>query len=119
MTTTDINIETLRANADRAVELLKVLANQDRILLLCRIAQGECNVSELENQLQIHQPTLSQQLAVLRRADLVQTRRDGKQIHYRVASSEALAVIATLYDLFCTSPSLPDAEDGQAATGAQ
>jgi len=81
--------------------LLKALANPDRLLLLCQLSQGERNVSELEQLLGIQQPTLSQQLAVLRREGLVATRREGKQIHYRISSPEALAVITTLYQLFC------------------
>ena len=78
-----IDIQQLRANADAAGQLLKALANPDRLLLLCQLSQGERNVSELEALLGIQQPTLSQQLAVLRREGLVDTRRDGKQIFYR------------------------------------
>jgi DNA-binding transcriptional ArsR family regulator len=103
MITPDVPLDTqrLRANADAAGQLLKALANPDRLLLLCQLAQGERSVGELEAQLGIQQPTLSQQLAVLRREGLVDTRRDGKQIHYRVSSPEALAVLGTLYQLFC------------------
>ncbi|QMV63848.1 metalloregulator ArsR/SmtB family transcription factor [Pseudomonas berkeleyensis] len=96
-----LDIQQLRTNADAAGQLLKALANPDRLLLLCQLSQGERNVSELEAQLGIQQPTLSQQLAVLRREGLVETRRDGKQIFYRISSPAALAVIETLYRLFC------------------
>lgn len=99
--TPELDIERLRANAASACALLKALANPDRLLLLCQLSQGERNVSELEQLLGIQQPTLSQQLAVLRREGLVATRREGKQIHYRISSPEALAVITTLYQLFC------------------
>ena len=99
--TEPIDIQQLRANADAAGQLLKALANPDRLLLLCQLLQGERNVSELEALLGIQQPTLSQQLAVLRREGLVDTRRDGKQIFYRISSPAALAVIETLYRLFC------------------
>lgn len=98
---TRLDIVQLRDNADAAGQLLKALANPDRLLLLCQLSQGERNVSELEELLGIGQPTLSQQLAVLRREALVETRRDGKQIHYRISSPAALAVINTLYQLFC------------------
>ena len=98
---TRLDIEQLRDNADAAGQLLKALANPDRLLLLCQLSQGERNVSELEELLGIGQPTLSQQLAVLRREALVETRRDGKQIHYRISSPAALAVINTLYQQFC------------------
>lgn len=96
-----LNIEQLRANAGAAGQLLKTLANPDRLLLLCQLSQGERNVGELEALLGIVQPTLSQQLAVLRREGLVDTRRDGKQVYYRISSPQALAVINTLYQLFC------------------
>lgn len=96
-----LNIEQLRANAGAAGQLLKTLANPDRLLLLCQLSQGERNVGELEALLGIVQPTLSQQLAVLRREGLVDTRREGKQVYYRISSPAALAVINTLYQLFC------------------
>ena len=96
-----LNIEQLRANAGAAGQLLKTLANPDRLLLLCQLSQGERNVGELEALLGIVQPTLSQQLAVLRREGLVDTRREGKQVYYRISSPQALAVINTLYQLFC------------------
>ena len=101
MSATCLDPGRLRANADAASQLLKALANPDRLLLLCLLAEGERNVGELQAALGIVQPTLSQQLAVLRREGLVATRRDGKQIHYRVADPAALAVIDTLYQLFC------------------
>ncbi len=101
MTSTCSDFARLRANADSAGRLLKALANPDRLLLLCQLAEGERSVGELQVSLGIVQPTLSQQLGVLRREGLVETRRDGKQIHYRIASPAALAVIHTLYQQFC------------------
>lgn len=94
----------LHQSAESACQLLKALANTDRLLLLCQLVQGELNVGELEACTDIAQPTLSQQLAVLRREELVETRRDGKQVYYRIASSQALAVIETLHRLFCAEP---------------
>lgn len=101
-----LDVVRLRESADAAGQLLKTLANPDRLLLLCQLSQGERNVGELEMLLGILQPTLSQQLAVLRREGLVDTRRDGKQVYYRISSPQALAIINTLYQLFC-------AEEGQ------
>lgn len=63
----------LRCAAENAVAALKVLANPERLLLLCQLSQGEFNVGELEEQLDIHQPTLSQQLGVLRSQGVVAT----------------------------------------------
>lgn len=98
---TPFDIQQLRTNAEAAGQLLKALGNPDRLLLLCQLSQGERNVSELEALLGIQQPTLSQQLAVLRREGLVETRREGKLIYYCISSPAALAVINTLYQVFC------------------
>ncbi|WP_363320242.1 metalloregulator ArsR/SmtB family transcription factor [Ferrovum sp.] len=89
------------ASADRACSFLKVLANPDRLVLLCRLAEGECCVSELESALDIHQPTLSQQLGILREEGLVTTRREGKHIFYRVISLESIAILKALQTQFC------------------
>ncbi len=91
----------LRQAAVQAVARLKLLANEDRLLLLCQLSQGEMCVSELEACLDIRQPTLSQQLGVLRRQGVVATRREGKNIHYRVADPALLEVLAVLYRLYC------------------
>lgn len=96
-----IDLDAMRDAAQSACALMKVLSNPDRLLLLCELAQGERNVGELEGELGIVQPTLSQQLAVLRDAELVQTRRDGKSIYYRIASEQALAVMQVLFEQYC------------------
>ncbi len=96
-----IDPTTLRRAAGQAVAALKVLANEDRLLLLCQLSQGEMSVSELEEVLGIRQPTLSQQLGVLRGEGVVDTRRDGKRIFYSVADPRLLQVLAVLYDLYC------------------
>lgn len=98
---TSIDPSRLRERAGEARKLLKSLANTDRLLLMCQLSQGEMNVGELERELGIEQPTLSQQLAVLRREALVATRREGKQVYYRIANDKAMAVIEILYAQFC------------------
>jgi len=98
---TVIDPHVLRAAAGEAVGVLKVLANEERLLLLCQLSQGEMSVGELEQELDIHQPTLSQQLGVLRTQGAVDTRREGKRIHYRIADSSLLQIIAVLYRLYC------------------
>nr|WP_315249562.1 metalloregulator ArsR/SmtB family transcription factor [uncultured Duganella sp.] len=100
-TTTQPDLLKLEAAAAEAGKLLKVLSNPDRLLLLCQMTQGEFSVRELERMTGITQPTLSQQLTVLRDELLVTTRRDGKQIFYTIASKEALAVLQVLYQLYC------------------
>ena len=105
-----LNMDQLRAAAGRAVTALKLLANEDRLLLLCQLSQGEACVSDLELSLGIRQPTLSQQLGVLRDEGLVTTRRDGKHIHYQIASPQALAVMQTLFEQFCAPKEAPHAD---------
>ncbi len=94
-------LEALRDAAEQACALMKVLGNPDRLMLLCELAQGERSVTELQEALGIVQPTLSQQLAVLREEGLVETRREGKNIHYRLVSAQALAVMEVLYRQYC------------------
>ena len=96
-----LDLEDMQASAERACGLMKVLANPDRLLILCRLSQQEMCVGELEDDLGVLQPTLSQQLTVLRKADLVTTRRDGKHIFYSLAAGPALEVIEVLYRHFC------------------
>jgi len=104
MTAPDLNVEQMRKAAGEATAMLRVLANEDRLLLLCQLTQGEACVSELEQLLAIRQPTLSQQLGILRTEDLVSTRRDGKKIYYQVSDARAISVLATLYGLYCPAP---------------
>lgn len=101
---TVMDIDILRSSADEASRLMKVLSNPDRLLLLCQLALGEKRVGELEELVGIVQPTLSQQLGVLRDENLVSTRREGKNIYYQIASSQALAVMDVLYEQFCNKP---------------
>lgn len=96
-----IDLELLRGSATQAVGVLKLLANEDRLMLLCLLSQGERCVSELEQQLGIRQPTLSQQLAVLRSEAVVSTRREGKNIYYSVAEPAMLEILTLLYRLYC------------------
>ncbi|MFA9440139.1 metalloregulator ArsR/SmtB family transcription factor [Uliginosibacterium sp. sgz301328] len=101
MTANKPDIARMRLGATEAVAALRALGNDDRLLLLCQLSQGERSVGELEDLLDIHQPTLSQQLGVLRQEGLVATRRDGKRIYYSVADPRVLALLETLYALYC------------------
>ena len=73
-------MKNIHESAKRASTFLKSLANENRLVILCALADGEKNVGELEGILGIRQPTLSQQLARLRADNMVSTRRDSKQI---------------------------------------
>ena len=91
----------MRAAAGQATQALRALAHEDRLLLLCQLTQGERSVGELEQLLDIHQPSLSQQLGVLRNEGLVQARRDGTRIHYSIADQSVVAILKVLYQLYC------------------
>jgi DNA-binding transcriptional ArsR family regulator len=104
------------ADVERACDFLKALTNPSRLLILCQLAEGERSVGELEELLRLRQPTLSQQLARLREDRLVETRRNGKMVYYRLASPEARRVIELLYELFCT-PELRRADPRAATAG--
>lgn len=96
-----LNIEEMRAGALEATTFLKRFGNEDRLLLLCHLSQGEYSVSVLEEITGIQQPTLSQQLGVLREDNLVKTRRDGKWIYYSVDDPKVLTLLQCIYQLFC------------------
>jgi DNA-binding transcriptional ArsR family regulator len=108
MSDVTLELSDMRQAAGRACNLMKVLSNPDRLMILCQLSQGEKRVGELEDLLGIVQPTLSQQLTVLRDEQLVSTRRDGKNIYYSINSPQALAVIQTLYQQFCSDPCQPN-----------
>jgi ArsR family transcriptional regulator len=96
-----LDAQFMRAAAGEAVAALKALGNPERLLLLCQMSQGEVSVGDLEALLDIHQPTLSQQLGVLRREGMVATRREGKKVFYRIADPRLLALLRALYKLYC------------------
>lgn len=94
-------LDRLMRNARKASDFLKALSHENRLLLLCLLAEGERSVTELENILSLRQPTVSQQLARLRLDDLVTTRRDGKTIYYSLANDDVRRVISVIYDMYC------------------
>jgi DNA-binding transcriptional ArsR family regulator len=98
-----MNIDACRLILPRVASLLKVLANEDRILLLTHLAHAECDVGQLEATLRIAQPTLSRQLGVLRHTGLVVTRRVGRNVYYRTAVANALAFVALIDALYWPS----------------
>ncbi len=87
--------------AREASELLKALSHESRLLILCLLAEGEKSVSELEEIMDMHQATVSQQLARLRLDGLVNARRDGRSIYYTIAGGEISSIIESLHKLFC------------------
>ncbi|WP_420347047.1 ArsR/SmtB family transcription factor [Pelagibius sp.] len=91
----------MQQSATLAADLMKALASENRLMILCQLAEEEKTVGHLAETLGLRQAAVSQQLALLRKDGLVAARREGRQIHYRLSGREARAVIALLYDLFC------------------
>jgi DNA-binding transcriptional ArsR family regulator len=99
----DLDIDELLKNAQAASEFLKALSHEARLVILCLLIEGEKSVTEIEQLLNLRQPAVSQQLARLRADDLVETRRDGKNIYYSLARPEVRQVIEALHAAFCTA----------------
>lgn len=99
-----LHVDELKEVASEASVLLSRLANPDRLMILCLLVGGEKNVTEIGKESGIQQPTLSQQLTVLRKDRLVATRREGKYVYYRIASPDVLHIMQTLHAIFCKQP---------------
>lgn len=93
--------DAMRPHAIAASSLLKALANEQRLMILCNLSGTELSVGELNERLPLSQSALSQHLAVLRDADIVRTRRDGQTVHYSLADGPAAQVVETLHRIFC------------------
>ena len=99
------SVSAMEEHAAAATALLRLLANERRLLVLCMlIGVGETNVSTLSAHAGLSQPAMSQHLAKLRDDGLVATRRSGTTIFYRIADPRIEAIIATLRDVFCPAP---------------
>jgi len=96
-------MDEMMENARHATDFLKALAHEGRLMILCHLANGERSVTELEQLLSQRQAAVSQQLARLRLEGLVESRRDGKVIYYRLADGRAQRIIEIVYDMFCAN----------------
>jgi DNA-binding transcriptional ArsR family regulator len=99
-----MSLHASRADADRAAERLKIYAQPQRLMILSRLAAGEHMVSEIDAATGIGQPALSQQLAELRRAEIVKTRRAAKQVYYRLADDQVLHCVQSIEAMFGAGP---------------
>jgi DNA-binding transcriptional ArsR family regulator len=90
-----------REKAEAASDFMKRLANPNRLMIACALVEGERSVGDLERALGLKQPSLSQQLAELREAGIVESRREVKQVFYKLSDPRAVALIATLHRIFC------------------
>jgi DNA-binding transcriptional ArsR family regulator len=93
--------ERMRAHAADAAALLRSLGNEQRLLILCHLVEGELGVGELLARLELSQSALSQHLAVLREAGLVRARRDGLQVFYALAPGPVQPLMTTLHHIYC------------------
>jgi len=96
-----MNFEAMLENAAAAADLLKNLANDRRLMILCELLQGERSVGELEKTVGLSQSALSQHLAKLRHNNLVKTRRDSQVIFYSLADPNVARLLGVLHDIYC------------------
>ena len=97
----DMSLDQMQENAAKATLLLKSMANETRLMILCQLLNGEKSVGEMHENIPLSQSALSQHLAVLRRERLVSTSRVAQSIFYSLASEDVRAIIETLYQLYC------------------
>ncbi len=91
----------MQSHAGQASELLKALANEQRLMILCQLLQGELSVGEINERVQLSQSALSQHLAVLRDAGIVTTERESQTIRYSLPAGVVTRLMAVLYEEFC------------------
>ncbi len=97
----------MEGKAEEAARLLGTLANAKRLMALCHLLEGEKSVNQLAAMIDLSPTALSQHLARMRDLRLVETRREGQTIHYRLASREVAAVLETLYRIYCAPAGEP------------
>jgi ArsR family transcriptional regulator, virulence genes transcriptional regulator len=101
----DLDLSVMRETAPKVSALMKILANENRLMILCQLVECERSVSEMAAKLEMRQAALSQQLALLRKDGLVKTRRDAQTIYYSLARPDLAALLGFLYETYCrTAP---------------
>jgi DNA-binding transcriptional ArsR family regulator len=98
-----MDFDAMQRNASDAVNLLKGLANESRLMIMCVLSEGEVSVGQLNQRIKLSQSALSQHLAVLRDQELVQTRRESQTIYYRLSDTAAISIIQLLHNVYCES----------------
>ncbi len=101
---TGMRMDNMRAHASDAAQLLKALANDHRLMILCALAENEASVTQLNARIELSQSALSQHLALLRRDGLVKTRRESQTIFYSLESGPVMQFIELLHDIYCSTP---------------
>jgi|MEHZ01.4.fsa_nt_MEHZ011132172.1_2 DNA-binding transcriptional ArsR family regulator len=103
-----MNLYDMKKSAARASNLMKAMSSENRLMLLCLLNDGEKSVGELAAQTEMRHASVSQQLALLRKDELVKTRRDAQIVYYSLKGEEAQRITAVLYDLYCPSETEPN-----------
>lgn len=96
-----IDSKRMKKAADEASGLFSALSNPSRLVILCRLVDGEASVGELAAFSGASQSGVSQHLALLRNSGLVATRREAQTIYYRLASAPVRAIMEAAYEAFC------------------
>lgn len=94
-------LDELQKHANQAASLLRALANENRLMIMCTLLAGELSVGELNAKVPLSQSALSQHLASLREAGLVSTRKEAQTVYYQVSGDEASKIIAVLRSIYC------------------
>tara|TARA_Y100000588_G_C13917697_1_gene780087 strand:+ start:201 stop:509 length:309 start_codon:yes stop_codon:yes gene_type:complete len=101
MNINNFDIHKMRDNATKAEQILKMVANQNRLMILCHLIHNEMSVSDLNKRVDLSQSALSQHLAKMRREGILSTRKEGQQVIYQIASNEVSTIMDTLYSIYC------------------
>lgn len=101
--TFDMNPQDLVDNSERASKLLRLMANEKRLMILCNLVGRELSVNEIQEATNLGQSTVSQQLAVLRAEKLVTSRREAQSVYYSLASEDATRLLETLHGIYCST----------------
>ncbi len=105
-----MDLDLMRENAGQAAALMKLLSHPHRMMILCELKQGECSVTELSQKIDIPQSPLSQHLARMRHEGVVSSRREAQTVYYSLLGEEVGAVVALLYELYCSDGECADGE---------
>ncbi|SIQ51490.1 transcriptional regulator, ArsR family [Rhizobium sp. RU20A] len=119
MTQKPPSLDAMQEKAAEAADFMRLFSTPSRLILLCHIADKERSVGEIQEALDFKQPALSQQLAELRQAGVVQTRRASRQIYYSIADDRVLAVMKMLMQVFCAADADAAASEAKPAAPRQ
>lgn len=106
-----MNIKEMTTTADDICEIMTLLSNRSRLMILCLLSEGEKSVGELALAIDARDTAVSQQLAVLRRERIVKARREGQTMFYRIVRDDVGQMLAFLYDTYCGDPALTKETD--------